>query len=538
MGFQSISKKMLNIVILAGLFFFIFLMNNSSLSKAEQFSVNAVQRQNPLQASTTLADQTPSEQVIASLLTNDPLFINQWSLKNIGQKANGVYGFAGADISIEPAWEIATGKQQTVAVIDTGFTPHIDLLNKRIGGYNFVNPGASVYDNNNHGTIISGLIAAQANNNQGIAGVAYNSKIMPLKVSNGDATDLEYLTQAINYLKKQNIKIANISFGANGYTRSFQQAFINNPQILFVVAAGNEGRNNQSIPTYPCSLPMENIVCVAASTQNDKLAGWSNYGWKDVDLAAPGENIISTGSTNPYLIADGTSFSSPIVAATAALLQEKHPNYTPVQIKQLLLSSVDKKSAFSNKTVSGGRLNAWRALLEEGPTTAPPKLFIKRLITRNSSIAKFWLSSSQPQSKFECRIDNQVRWSGCTGTPLVIKGKQLKNGYHKLSVRAINKLGQSSNQQTISFFTNLAKPSIKKLTGRVISKRGRQFKVKINIKVRNANKLWCARAGRPFRRCQANNWRIYLKKGNNRLLVKASNQYNNTAKAVFNLNIK
>jgi hypothetical protein len=500
-------------------------------------SVSPIEQQSLLQAVVSLEDQRSSEQATASLMTNDPFFINQWFLKNIGQKANGLYGFAGADISIEPAWKIATGKKQTIAVIDTGLAYHPDLLNKRVGGYNFVSPGSSVDDNNNHGTIISGLVAAQANNRQGIAGIAYDSKIMPLKVSNGDSTDLDYLTQAINYLNKQKVTIANISFGSSGYTKSFQQAIVNNPQILFVVAAGNEGHNNQNIPTYPCSLPMENILCVAASTQNDRLARWSNYGHYDVDLVAPGENIISTGSSHPYLIGDGTSFSSPIVAASAALIQQANPDYTPIQIKQVILGSVDKFAYLSDKTVSGGRLNVWRALLENS-SSVRPRLLVKRLRTANSSTAKFWLSSSQPKSKFECRIDNQKQWSGCSGKPLIIRGKYLRNGYHKVHLRTVNSYGQLSLPQSIKFFTSTVKPQIKRLTGQIISKQRNKFKVKIVIEVNGANQLWCARSGYPFRKCHPGDWRLYLKKGSNKLIVRASNKYNNFSQALFNLKVK
>ncbi len=239
---------------------------------------------------------------LTSTTPNDSFFPWQWSLHNTGQAVNGISGTAGADIHAPEAWDITTGSATVVvAVIDTGVDyNHPDLRNNISNlGYNFVNNNNSPIDSYpiGHGTHVSGTIAAVGNNGVGIAGVSWNTKIMPLKA--GDALGqlaTSDIISAIAYARNNGAKIINASFGGPSYSQATYDAINNarNAGILFVAAAGNETANNDTTPSYPASYNLDNIIAVAATDQNDNLASFSNYGATTVHVAAPGTNIYST----------------------------------------------------------------------------------------------------------------------------------------------------------------------------------------------------------------------------------------------------
>ena len=168
------------------------------------------------------------------------------------------------------------------------------------------------------------------------------------------------------------VKISNNSWGGGGFSQSLKDA-IESSGILFVAAVSNEGTDNDTSPVYPSgygtnykTTPISdgplNVIAVAATDRNDELASFSNYGSTSVDLAAPGASIMSTLTKNTYGPYSGTSMATPHVAETAALIQSNNPAMTVTQTKDRLLQSVDKKPNLADKMVSGGRLNAARAL--------------------------------------------------------------------------------------------------------------------------------------------------------------------------------
>ena len=132
--------------------------------------------------------------------------------------------------------------------------------------------------------------------------------------------------------------------------------------VLVVVAAGNDGRSLSSSPTYPASYSQGNIVSVAATTQQDGLADFSNYDKKAVDLGAPGDAIFSTFPTSRFKVLSGTSMAAPFVAASAAMLRSRDPDLTAGELRQRLMATVDPVPALQGRTVTGGRLNLLRAL--------------------------------------------------------------------------------------------------------------------------------------------------------------------------------
>jgi subtilisin family serine protease len=243
----------------------------------------------------------PNYIVKAVAVPDDAEFNQQWGLHNTGQAVNGVRGSAGADIDAPDAWDIGQGSASvTVAVIDTGIDKnHPDLSGNAVPGYNFVEGNSDTTDLNGHGTHVAGIIGATGNNSVGIAGVDWSVKIMPLRVldQNGEGTEADVMT-AVAYAASNNARVVNMSFAFTPESPSdgkpLKDTIASYPNILFVAAAGNESTNDDITPSYPASFNLSNIVSVAASDQNDNLAGFSNYGPTSVDVAAPGTNILST----------------------------------------------------------------------------------------------------------------------------------------------------------------------------------------------------------------------------------------------------
>ncbi len=244
----------------------------------------------------------PNYLVRAAAIPDDTRFNTQWYLHNTGQMVNSIIGTADADIDGPEAWEITKGNLSViVAVIDSGVDKnHPDLTDNLLTGYDFVDNDNNPADLNGHGTHVAGIIGAVSNNARGITGITWNSRIMPLRAldQNGEGA-IDDVVDAIAFAAENNAKIINMSFASPSYAQTLYNSIKAYPDILFVAAAGNEGAqktgdNNDVIPIYPASFDLPNIISVTATDQNDNLSHFSNSGLKSVDIAAPGENILST----------------------------------------------------------------------------------------------------------------------------------------------------------------------------------------------------------------------------------------------------
>jgi subtilisin family serine protease len=247
-----------------------------------------------------------------------------------------------------------------------------------IHGINTVTPSGNPMDDQSHGTHVSGTIAATLNL-AGAAGVAPNTKIISCKFLNSQGSG--YTSDAIiciNYCKgiferemknnpfAQRTGIYSNSWGGGGYSaplyNAIKAADTGLTRGLFLFAAGNEAKNNDVALTYPASYDLPNIVSVAATDSADVLAGFSNYGKKTVDIAAPGVSIYSTIPNKKYAYYSGTSMATPHVAGVAALLASRKPSATTEELKGALLSGVDVIPGLTGKLVSNGRMNAVKSL--------------------------------------------------------------------------------------------------------------------------------------------------------------------------------
>jgi subtilisin family serine protease len=325
---------------------------------------------------------------------NDPLFGAQWGLLNTGQFAGGVVG---ADIDAVQAWDRTRGDAATLlGVVDTGVKwDHPDLggfwLNADevagndkdddangfvddMRGWDFQNSDSNPLDDNGHGTAVTSVAAARTNNAVGVAGVAGGVTVIEAKAMNASGNgDTAREASALNYLAAQGARVVNASIGS-GYSQALADVVTAHPDTLFVASAGNDGADDDATPQYLCALPSENVLCVGASTNADERASFSNWGATTVDLMAPGTAIDAANrSNNGYAFWQGTSFSSPMAAGVAALLFSHRPQATPAMVKRAMMDGVDAVPAFAGITVTGGRLNADRALDEiEAATAAAP----------------------------------------------------------------------------------------------------------------------------------------------------------------------
>lgn len=322
---------------------------------------------------------------------NDPMFAQQWSLSNTGQGG----GRAGADISALSAWEKTKGSEKVVvAVLDSGVDyTHPDLIKNiwvrppdlaaytdpelgefdDVHGFSAIGPDDDPMDENGHGTHCAGIIGAEGDNEEGIAGVNWKVEIMPLKFmsANGSGTTADAI-ECINYVINRkragvNVRIISASWGSSMKSKALEDVIrkAGDEGILFVAASGNSGTNADKSPHYPSGYDLPNVISVAALNRNDELASFSNWGPKTVHLAAPGAEILSTWLKGSFEEHSGTSMATPEVAGVAALVLSIDPNLSVKELRERLFKSVDKLDSLSGKVSTGGRINAARAVKAE-----------------------------------------------------------------------------------------------------------------------------------------------------------------------------
>jgi serine protease len=305
----------------------------------------------------------------ATLVPNDARLSEQWG-----------FGTSNASINVRPAWDKATGTGVVVAVIDTGITSHADLNANILPGYDFISDAAMARDgggrDNNandegdwyaanecgagipasnsswHGTHVAGTIAAVTNNTTGVAGTAYNAKVVPVRVLGKCGGYTSDIADAIVWASGGTVsgvpananpaEVINMSLGGGGSCSTTYQNAINGAVsrgTTVVVAAGNSNANVSSSVPANCA----NVIAVAATTSAGARASFSNYG-AGIDVSAPGQAILSTlnsGTTVPgaasYASYNGTSMAAPHVAGVVALVQSVAPTaLSPAAIETLL----------------------------------------------------------------------------------------------------------------------------------------------------------------------------------------------------------
>lgn len=360
-----------------------------------------------------------------SALFNDPAINQAWGLK----KADAAR-----------AWTLTKGSREiVVAVIDTGMdVNHEDVKGNLwknpgemgkdslgrdkstngidddqngfiddVNGWNFVANNAKLADNHGHGTHIAGIIGAEANNGKGIVGIAPEVSIMVLKyfdpLSPG-SDNLKNTIKAIHYAIDNGAQIINYSGGGLEYSQEEHDAvdLARKKGILFVAAAGNERANSDKIPYYPADYGLDNIISVTAFNPSQEVLSSSNWGITSVDIAAPGQNILSTLPGNSYGFMTGTSQATAFVTGAAALVMSHKTGFKYSDVKKYILSTGDVLLSLADKTKTSRKLNLYKALtiLDEDLTASGVRAVNDSKVKMLSSRQQESVSSIQSTAQF------------------------------------------------------------------------------------------------------------------------------------------
>lgn len=364
---------------------------------------------NSAEAAPALKIKAPSPQEEKAALTGRPLDLGkaQPQVEKLKQESKIIFddpalskswGIAKADAM--KAWEVTLGnKDIVVAIIDTGAqVDHEDLAanmwtnsgetgldnkgrNKAnngidddgngcvddVHGCDMITHTGDVVDNHGHGTHVAGIIGAVAGNGKGIAGIAPKVSLMILKYfdpKHPNTNTVRNTVEAIRYAVQKGARIINYSGGGLEYSQEEKNAVMEAEKagILFVAAAGNERSNSDVKKYYPADYGLSNIISVTAIDPRSEVLASSNYGTETVDIAAPGQNILSTLPDNSYGFMTGTSQGTPFVTGAAVLVMSRRPQFTAAEVKKYILATGDTQTSLLAKTRTARQLNLFKAI--------------------------------------------------------------------------------------------------------------------------------------------------------------------------------
>ena len=259
--------------------------------------------------------------VNAAVVPNDTLYNRyQWNLP---------------EIATLKGWNVTRGEDDMiVAIVDTGVqADHPDLQGRLVEGYNVIDPSKPPDDDVGHGTHVAGIIAAQVNNNEGIAGMTWYTKIMPVKALDSTGAGTTYsVAEGIIWAADHGADVINMSLGNYAQAQFLHDAikYAYDKGVVLVAASGNDATDR---PGYPAAYP--EVFAVGATDEDESLAEYSNYG-DYIDVAAPGTSIASTYPGSRYAALSGTSMACPHVSALASLVRSANPNLTNEEVMSVL----------------------------------------------------------------------------------------------------------------------------------------------------------------------------------------------------------
>jgi subtilisin family serine protease len=320
----------------------------------------------------------PNRRYRASSITSpsDPLYGRQWALRATRARS---------------AWLASLGAGVPVAVLDSG----LDLSNPDLAANVWTNPeevpangqdddangfvddvhGADTvgYDGDptdrfGHGTAVASVIAARGDDGFGISGMAWDARVMPVKVlSDSGWGTTATMIAGLDYALDEGARIVNISLNGPEPSQALGDAIHRAEArgVLVVTSAGNDGRNRDRVASYPASERSRAVITVASANRDGRLARGSAFGPASVDIAAPGEDILTSDLGGRFARRSGTSFATGYVTGAAALLAAAHPEASGTQLRAALVAS-SRRGGGVDDTIAGGRLDAAAALRRLG----------------------------------------------------------------------------------------------------------------------------------------------------------------------------
>lgn len=369
--------------------------------------------------------------------TNDPSLASQWHLPKINAIS---------------AWSLATGQNVVVAIADTGVDPsHPDLKDRLVAGYNFYDNNTDSRDVQGHGTNVAGTTAATMNNGIGVASVAGNAMIMPLRIASPTGSSyMSTVARAITYAADNGARIINVSFSGLPGSASVVEAakYMKSKGGVVVVSGGNTG-------TELAYLNSDAMIAVAGTDSNDARAWFSSTGVY-IDIAAPGVNIFTTANGGGYGAPSGTSFASPIVAGVVALMTSANPNLTPDEIQNILFSTAeDRGLAGYDKEYGWGRVNAFAAVqaaVDAGDPVdvSPPVVTITKPVENETVMGVYNVAATASDniavSKVELWVNGIYRARDLTAPYLIPwYSNEVANGSAQIEIRAFDEAGNMAS---------------------------------------------------------------------------------------------
>lgn len=414
----------------------------------------------------------------ASALPNDKLFSRQWPLS----RPDGI-GAVGA-------WWTSLGATATIAVLDSG----ADMIHPDLAPNLWTNPsevaangvdddlngfvddvhGADVIgltgdptDRLGHGTAMSGVAAARGGNGIGISGVAPSARIMVVKVlDDRGAGSTSTLVAGIRYATAQGADVINLSVNGPDPSIALDEAMAaaEAAGVVVVTSAGNDGANRDTVPSYPASSTAGGVIAVGASVEDHGLAHFSGWGAGTVDLAAPGETILTTARGGGYELNTGTSPAAAHVSGAVALLAAARPDATPAQLRAAVLGGTHPLRHDASM-VAAGELDATRALRRLAPSSGPRVQLVTRRLVRSDrrAVTLHWRLRGAARAVASYRLTVGGRRfamsSARTTAPARRRALRLEPGLYRWTVQAFDASGRRLASHTARL--NVAGPQDK-----------------------------------------------------------------------------
>ena len=304
---------------------------------------------------------------VSAGIPSDTWFGLQYGMRNVGQNIAGVDGVAGADVDPIPAWDWTTGSEDiVVAVLDSGIDQHEEFADRFLPGWNVPDQTESFADEcNSHGTHVTGILGAEGDNGDGIAGVSWGCRILPVVVVDGCTGFESWVAGGIVWAADQGADIINMSlqYSAGGQALADAVAYADALGVIQVAAAGNSGAADDV--QAPARFPQ--TIAVAATDNRDEHWSSSSSG-PEIDLAAPGWRIYSAAGTTNYVYKSGTSMAAPFVTGALVLMKSAVPGLDVATARAALVSTAEDVMAPGWDELTGaGRLDVTAALLSLDP---------------------------------------------------------------------------------------------------------------------------------------------------------------------------
>jgi subtilisin family serine protease len=393
----------------------------------------------------------------------DPLLADQWALSD-------------AALGAREAWTQSRGGGVVVAVLDSGVQfDHPDLranlwTNPRelagnhldddhngfvddVHGANLLDGSGNAGDGEGHGTHVAGIIAAVAGNGIGGAGLAPQARITSVKVlDSSSVSSASRIARGIRYAVDAGARILNVSLNGDATTQQLEDAiaYADERGATIVASAGNDGRDIDSRPSFPAASANSAVLSVTASGRRGALLSFANRGRRSVDLAAPGERILSTAWGSDYELRSGTSMAAPYVSAALALLTAARPDLTQAQLRDVLLATAPRQPRLLG-LLGAGELDvdaAMHAILPGARWRTAPPVSAAAAVSRprlRVRVATAIRSGSRATVRWSASAaDNVARWTIAldgrrvatrgAGLPRVLRMRLGRPGSHRLTI--------------------------------------------------------------------------------------------------------